>query len=149
MSPIARQLICAAATALCAGVCLAQAFERTPLPDSHPFIGQWRFDIPQLKCFEEYHVRKDGTRSVVSGEERNESEFALALVPSARGYYRWTDRIVRNNGKPDCSGSLTPVGHVATNYILFHRDRNSFLLCEKEEFETCFGPYVRKKSNDA
>lgn len=143
------ELICAFATALCAAPSFAQAFDRTPLPDSHPFIGQWRFDIPQLNCYEEYHVRKDGTLLVISGQERNESEFPVALYPSANGYYRWTDRILRNNGKPDCSGSLTPVGHVATNFLLFHRDRNSFLLCAKEDMATCFGPYVRKKASDA
>ena len=137
------------AAALCAAPLWAQEVERTPLPDSHPFIGEWRFDIPQLRCFEEYSVRKDGTRSVISGRERNESEFAITMVPSASGFYKWTDKIVKSNGRPDCAGSITPVGHVATNYILFHRDRNSFLLCENEDVKTCFGPYIRRKATDA
>ena len=124
-------------------------FLATPIPDAHPFVGHWRFDIPKLGCFEEYHVRTDGTRSAISGQERNESEFSISPTPDAAGYYKFVDKITRNNGKPDCTGSVTPVGDVATNYILFHRDGNRFLLCQRPEFATCIGPYIRIKSRDA
>lgn len=127
----------------------AQEFQRAPLPSDHPLVGRWRIELPQFRCFEEYEVREDGTRSAIAGQERNESEFVVSLVPSAKGFYKWTDKIVRNNGKPDCTGSFTPLGHVATNYILLHSDRNRFLLCEREDISTCIGPYIRKKLSDA
>jgi hypothetical protein len=128
---------------------LAEEFRATPIPAAHPFVGRWRFDIPRLNCFEEYDVRVDGTRSAIAGEERNESEFSISLTPDAAGFYKFTDKIVKNNGKPDCTGSITPLGDVATNYLLFHRDGNRFLLCEKPDTKTCIGPYVRVKGRDA
>jgi len=124
----------------------AQGFQRAPLPKDHPLIGRWRIELPQFKCFEEYEVRGDGTRSAIAGQERNESEFVISWTPSAKGYYKWVDRIVRNNGKPDCTGALTPLGDVATNYILLHPDGNRFLLCQAEDVNSCIGPYVRKKA---
>jgi hypothetical protein len=127
----------------------AEEFLATPIPNSHPFVGRWRFDIPKLNCFEEYHVRADGTRSTISGQERNESEFSISLTSDAAGYYKFIDKITKNNGKPDCTGFVTPVGDIATNYLLFHRDGNRFLLCQKPDFATCMSPYVRVKAPDA
>jgi hypothetical protein len=123
----------------------AQGFLRNRLPASHPLIGHWRVELPQFNCFEEYEVRADGTRIYVSGQEQGESEFIISAVPSPSGFYKWTDRVSRNNAKPDCSGSITPIGDVAINYILLHRDGNRFLLCEKEDVKSCIGPFVRKK----
>jgi len=59
----------------------AQEFSRTPLPNNHPLVGTWRIELPGGKCFEEYDVRSDGTKLSMSGEERNESEFMISLVP--------------------------------------------------------------------
>lgn len=127
----------------------ADDFKAVPIPESHVIVGRWRFDIPQLNCFEEYQVRADGTRSTISGQERNESEFSVSLAPDAAGFYTFVDKITKNNGMPDCAGSVTPVGDIATNYLLFHRDRNRFLLCQKPDLVTCIGPYVRIKPTDA
>jgi hypothetical protein len=127
----------------------AQDLLPTPIPRTHPFVGRWRFDIPQLNCFEEYTVRTDGTRLTISGQERNEAEFSISLTPDEAGFYKFVDRIVKNNRMPDCAGSLTPVGDVATNYLIFHRDLNKFLICQKPDRSTCFGPYVRIGGRDA
>ena len=59
------------------------------------------------------------------------------------------DRIVRDNGKKDCAGATMQIGHVATNYIRFHPSGNMFLMCEKEDINTCIGPLVRVKGGDA
>jgi hypothetical protein len=134
---------------MASAVATAQEVIRTPLQSSHPLIGRWRIELPQLKCFEEYEVRADGTRSVVSGQERNESEFAMSPTPSAKGFYKWTDKIVKNNGQPDCSGSLTALGHVAVNYVLVHPSGDKFLLCEAEDMKSCFAEFNRKKASDA
>ena len=124
----------------------AQSVVRTPLPGGHPFLGQWRIDLPQFNCYEEYDVRADGTRSVTAGQEQAESEFEFSLVPSSKGFYKWTDKTTKDNGKPDCTGDIGKVGHVATSFVIFHRDGNQFLLCEDESLKGCFGPYVRKRA---
>ncbi len=146
MSSIRRSPVAMFVLAVCSfPAAHAQDFARTPLPRTHPLVGQWRIDLPQLGCFEEYQVRADGTRSVTAGQERSESEFMISPVPGAKGFYKWTDRIVKNNGKPDCTGSITDVGHIAENFILVHPDGNHFLLCKQPDINTCFGPYVRRK----
>jgi hypothetical protein len=123
----------------------AQEATRTPLPPDHPLIGTWRIDIPDLKCFEEYELRADGTKFSLSGEERNESEFTISTEPSAKGYYKWTDKLVKTNGKPDCSGNQGEVGHVAVSYIRLHPGKDKFLLCTGEDFKRCFAEFFRKR----
>lgn len=126
--------------ALC--VCAkAQDVARTPLPESHPLLGVWRIDLPDLKCFEEYEIRTDGSKLSQSGQERNESEFVISLTPSARGFYKWTDKITRNNDQPDCSGSKTDIGHIAVNYVRLHSSGQRFLLCEAEDMKSCYAEF--------
>ena len=122
----------------------AQEATRSSLPQEHPLVGTWRIDFRDLKCFEEYEVRADGTKLSRSGEERNESEHSITLLPSLKGFYKWTDKITMNNGRPDCSGSLTELGHVAVNYIRLHPSKQRFLLCEAEDLKSCFAEFYRK-----
>jgi hypothetical protein len=124
-------------------ISVVQDFQGSTLPLSHPFVGRWRLELPQQSCFEEYQVREDGTRSVVSGQERNESKFVIALQPSPLGFYKWTDKITMNNGKPDCFNSLTAVGHIAESYVFFSNDKSRFLLCEQEDINTCYAEFFR------
>jgi len=119
----------------------AQEVKRTPLPKGHPLIGTWRIEVPSTNCFELYTVKQDGTTSVSSGEQQAESEFELAFKPSPQGFYKWVDRITKDNGKKDCMGEIMTVGHVATNYISVHRTGKMFLMCEKEDINTCIGPF--------
>ena len=126
---------------------LAQEVQQTALPQGHPLIGVWRIDLPN-GCFEEYSLRADGTKLSESGQERNESIFQISERPSPKGYYRWADKITKGNGKPDCGGSLTEVGHVAVNFIRLHPSGSRFLLCEAEEMKTCFAEF-RRKQRDA
>ena len=125
----------------------AQEVTRKPIPSSHPLIGAWKLDVPGTNCHEVYRVREDGTTAVTSGEQVAESVFELDLFPSAKGFFKWVDKITKDNGKPDCMGSVMQVGHVATNYILLHPDGNMFLMCEAEELSTCIGPLIRMQSD--
>lgn len=120
---------------------LAQDVKRTPLPKAHPLIGSWKIDLPQAKCFELYNIHQDGTMSVTSGAQAAESEFEISASPSQQGFYKWVDKITKDNGKPDCMGSIMEVGHVATNFIVLHRTGKMFLMCEKEDMNTCIGPF--------
>ncbi len=131
-----------------------QNFVRTPLPDTHPLVGVWRVDIARTvlkppagfdgKCIEEYAVKTDGTKSSRSGEERNESEFMI--VPGAKGkyWYKWVDKITANNGRSDCMGSRTSVGHISVNYAILHPSGDRFALCEREDLESCYVELFRQ-----
>ena len=119
----------------------AQDFKKTPLPKNHPLVGSWKFQVPGKNCTEVYTVKPDGTSFVTSGEEKGESEFQISLSPSATGFYKWVDKITKLNGKPDCSGSLMELDHVATTYIALHRNGKVFAMCQKEDFDSCIGPF--------
>ncbi len=117
---------------------------RAPLAPDHPLVGTWKLDLPSVGCYELYEILADGTTRVTSGEEAAESETELSAKPSSKGFYKWVDKIVRDNGKPDCMGATMELGHVATNYVLLHPSGTEFLLCEAEDIKTCFGPFVRQ-----
>ncbi len=121
----------------------ADTFVRTPLRADHPLIGAWRISLPPAGCQEVYYVQADGVLRVTSGAQVAESEFQIPAQASRQGFYKWVDRITRDNGKPDCMGSVMAVGHIATNYILLHPSGAQFLMCEKEDIRSCIGPFVR------
>lgn len=121
-----------------------QVFVRTPISGTHPLVGVWRIELSGGKCAEEYELRSDGTKISSSGEERNESEFMI--LPSARSayWYKWVDKITKNNGKSDCMGSLTAVGHTAVNYVIVHPSGQRFALCEREDMNSCYAEFFRQ-----
>ncbi len=120
----------------------AQAAPAAPSA-SHPLLGIWTLSIPQLGCSETYHFRGDGTTLVKSAAEVSESEFTVAEKPSAKGFYKLEDRIVKDNGKEDCSGEIMRIGTRATNYLRFHPSGARFVMCQNETMETCIGPFER------
>jgi hypothetical protein len=129
-------------------------FQRTPLPSSHPLVGVWQVDIAKTvlkpppgydgNCVEQYTIKVDGTKTSASGEERNESEFMITRVSRDSYWYKWVDKITANNGKPDCTGARTAVGHMAVNYLILHPSGERFALCEKESMNSCYVELFRK-----
>jgi hypothetical protein len=89
-------------------------------------------------------LRADGTKLSRSAEERNEAVFKISERPSLQGFYRWEDKITKGNGKPDCGGSITQVGHVAVSFIRLHPSGTRFLLCEEETMKSCFAEFHLK-----
>jgi hypothetical protein len=110
---------------------------------SHPLLGIWVLAIPQLGCSETYHFRGDGTTLVKSAAEIGESEFTVSEKPSAKGYYKMEDRVVKDNGKADCAGDVTKVGSRTVNYLRFHPAGTQFVMCREESLEACIGPFER------
>ncbi|WP_077032851.1 hypothetical protein [Pelomonas sp. KK5] len=139
--------------ALLAAALAAQAqdapFTRKPLPAGHPFIGSWRVQVPGTDCHEIYQVHADGTIDVTSGAQVSRSEFEMPDRPSPKGFYKWTDKIVRDNGKPDCSGEVMKLGDLSTNFIVFDPPRKQFLMCEAESLDSCVGPFKRLADDGA
>jgi hypothetical protein len=73
----------------------------------------------------------------------SESEFTVAEQPSAKGFYKLDDKIVKDNGKQDCSGEVMKPGTRATNYIRFHPSGARFVMCQNETMDACIGPFER------
>lgn len=114
-----------------------------PLSKNHPIIGIWQVNVPGTTCSETYTFRANGTQTAKSAEEVGESKFMISPTPSAAGYYKLTDTVVKSNGKLDCSGSSTPVGDTVTVYIRFEQSANMFSFCFKEAQDKCVGPFKR------
>jgi hypothetical protein len=110
---------------------------------AHPLLGIWILAIPQLGCSETYHFRGDGTTLVKSADEISESEFTVAEQPSAKGFYKLEDKVVKDNGKQDCSGEIMKPGTQITNYLRFHPSGARFVMCRDETMEACIGPFER------
>ena len=145
LRPITLNAI-ALVVALCALPSLADDVRATPLPADHPLLGTWKIDLPEVHCSEMYSLRQNGTKRTISRLEIGESVFSLSARPNKNGFYKWVDKIVKDNGKPDCMGEVTEVGHVATTYILLHPDGTQFLLCFEQNLNACIGPFVRQEA---
>jgi hypothetical protein len=122
---------------------MAAGAHAAPPAASHPILGIWRLTLPDGSCSETYRFRGDGTTLVTSAEEISESEFDIPAKPSAKGFYKLTDRIVKDNGKKDCSGAIMKVGTKATNFIQFHPSGGMFVMCVRESLDACIGPFER------
>jgi len=121
----------------------ASADPPRPPKTNHPILGTWIFAVPETDCEETYYMRQDGTTLVTSGQEVAESVYEIDDEASAKGFYKSTDRIVKDNGKPDCAGDITKVGSQVTNYIRFHPSSNIMIICKDESLDACFGPLYR------
>jgi hypothetical protein len=120
-----------------------QAACAAPPAANHPIVGVWKLTLADGRCSETYRFRSDGTSLVTSAHEVSESEFAIPATPSAKGFYKLEDKIVKDNGKQDCSGEVMKVGTRATNFVRFHPSGELFLMCASESMEACIGPFER------
>jgi len=110
-------------------------------PAGHPLLGSWELVLPGSKCVETYDYRADGTSHTVSAAEHTDTDYEVAATPSAQGYYELTVTIRKSNGKPDCSGQLTPLGKPFTLYLA--PLRGGFLMCFDSALQRCLGPIMR------
>ena len=120
----------------------------TPVRADHPLIGAWQITTRDGSCAETYRIDRSGTTLVTSADEVAETRFTLSDQPSAKGYYKWVDTLVRDNGKKDCSGQVTKPGKTTTNYILLNPAGNRFLLCGAEDGKQCIGPFVKLEGGE-
>lgn len=130
----------------CAGITRVPG---VPPPTGHPILGKWKFDLPQQNCFEIYDFLPNGTRLYASAEEAGESAYEISPEPGPSGFYSIKDTIIKNNGKLDCSGGTTPVGHEVTLFIRFHPSGQKLIMCQEESMQSCFGPFIRLEESDS
>ena len=140
-----RTVSAAAALAL---VCAPMSARAAQLRADHPFVGIWNITLPDGSCSETYRVRGDGTTLVFSKEEVAESRFVISDQPDKQGFYKEVDTLVKDNGKPDCTGQITKPGRTVTNYLLFHPGGDMFLMCVERSMERCIGSFVRVAGNE-
>ena len=119
----------------------------TPAPVAiradHPLLGAWELTTRDGSCTETWRIDRAGTGLVTSAEEVAETRFTVADQPSSRGYYKWTDTVVKDNGKKDCSGNITKPPRTATNYIRMSPRNDRFIVCASEDGKHCFGMFVK------
>jgi hypothetical protein len=132
--------------AACALAGQSPAGPPAPAP-GHPLIGTWQLSLPGTKCVETYEYRADGTAHTLSAEEETDTQYSVSATPDPNGYYVLTETILRSNGKRDCSGQLTPVGHPVTLYLA--PLRGGFLMCFDVTLQRCFGPMTRVPARPA
>ncbi len=130
------------AVTLCLSM-LASPSMAAPPDASHPLLGIWRLTLPDGSCSETYRFRGDGTTLVTSAQEVSESEFTVPAKPSAKGFYKLEDRVVKDNGKEDCAGAVTKIGNKVIHFIQFNRAGSVFVMCASESLEMCIGPFRR------
>jgi len=126
-----------------AALLAAQSVLASPVRTDHPIVGTWRFELPDGSCHEMYRISADGTALITSAAEIAETEFDIDDQPDGDGFYHSHDKIVKDNGKKDCTGEVTEVGHVIQAFIVFHPSNNMFLMCQKRDMGSCIGPFIR------
>ena len=114
-----------------------------PPAPKHSIVGNWTFEMPNTKCSETYAFRPDGTATATSGEEKAETKYEISAAPSAKGFYKLSQTIAKDNGKKDCSGQITELGTKSTNYIRFDPSGEAFVVCQSESIDSCVGPVIR------
>ena len=119
-----------------------------PVRSDHPIVGTWRFVLPDGSCHEIYRMRADGTALITSAAEVVETEFVIDDQPDENGFYKALDKIIKDNGKHDCTGQISEVGHSVSSFILFHPSGNMFLMCLKPSMDACLGPFIRVKGSE-
>jgi len=122
---------------------LAPPVMAAPPAPSHPILGIWQLTLPDGSCSEIYRFRGDGTSLVTSAAEVSESEFNIPAQPSVKGFYRLDDKVVKDNGKKDCSGEITKIGSKVTHFVQFHPSGSLFVMCMAESLDACIGPFRR------
>ena len=80
--------------------------------------------------------------------EISESVYTIPNEPDAEGFYRLTDHVTRDNGKPDCSGNAMKPGAHATHFVRFHPSGTLFVLCAEASIEACIGPFTRVRGEE-
>jgi len=119
-----------------------------PLRADHPLIGAWQISTADGSCAETYRIDRGGTSLVTSADEVAETRFVISDQPSAHGYYKWIDTLVKDNGKKDCSGQVTKAPRTTTNYILLNPAGNRFIMCAAEDGRQCIGPFVKLEGGE-
>jgi hypothetical protein len=121
-----------------AAVLMSLSAVAEPPRADHPILGTWSVTTPRTTCVESGTYGTDGRYRSTSAQEIAVSEYTVSSQPSEKGFYKIVDVIVQTNGLPDCKGTVTPIGDVATFYARFDDANDGFMMCVEESLGFCF-----------
>ena len=108
----------------------------------HPIIGSWSFTYNN--CVETYQYHENGIRKVTSNQEIVEASFTISNNPLASGFYKINDKVLSDNGKPDCEGSTKDMsGDIVNLYAMFNSAQDKVIFCFEQNKNRCFGPFTK------
>ncbi|MDE2422322.1 MAG: hypothetical protein KGO49_14225 [Gammaproteobacteria bacterium] len=114
------------------------------LPKDHPLLGVWKWVTPNSDCSETYEFKSNSRMVFSSGAEEGISEIEVTLKPSVNNFYRFTNKVIADNGKKDCRGEPGKAGVTSVIYVYFLPTNNQMKMCYKETSDSCFGPLTRQ-----
>ena len=149
-SPLLLALALASAAAIAAPPAAKADAPVTPtaLRPDHPMLAAWAITRRDDGCAETYRFDRSGHALITSADEVAVSNFTLSDKPSANGYYKWVDTLVKDNGKKDCWGQITKPGKTTTRYVLMNPAEDRFIVCTAEDGRQCFGPFVKVEGGE-
>jgi hypothetical protein len=144
-----KSLLLLLALALSSVAAVAQApVAATGLRADHPMLAAWSLTRRDDGCAETYRFDRSGHSLITSADEVAQSNFTLSDQPSAKGYYKWVDTLVKDNGRKDCWGQVTKPGKTTTRYVMMNPAQDRFIVCTAEDGRQCFGPFVKVEGGD-
>ncbi len=122
------------------------AAPKSPTNSVNPILGAWTWTREANNCFETYTYHADGTEQVSSGEEKSDSVYQISSSPSPQGFYKLTDKVVKDYGGKDCADDASDsTGQESSVFVVFHPEGDMYLVCQNESMDNCFGPLKRIK----
>jgi hypothetical protein len=108
-------------------------------------VGTWTWTRTANGCVETHEYRADGSRFVVSGEERSESRYSVS-GPTPSGFMKLAVTTLRDHGGKDCGGDASDdSGHTWSVFFRIDQPAQAVLFCYEEALTNCYGPFRRVK----
>ncbi len=137
-----RKIYFAAVVFFCGS--MSYAADPTTIPSNHPILGIWKWTTPIAGCSELYNFKANNRFGFSSGAELGESRYTIAAEPSAKGFYRLENTIIKDNGLGDCRGLISEVGAKSILFLRFNPKATELKMCPSESEDGCFGPLKRE-----
>lgn len=108
-------------------------------------VGKWQWTVPKNGCIETIEFFADGTRFVVSGEERSDSTYVVEAVPNSP-MRKLLITTTKDHGGVDCGGSSDDdTGSSWSIFFMLNKSKDQMLSCYEAKLGDCIGPYRRVK----
>ena len=147
-TPLLLALALASMAAIAAPATPPDEAPSRPMRADHPFLGAWQITRRDDACAEIYRIDRNGRTLITSADEVAQSRFTMSDQPSAKGYYKWVDTLVKDNGRKDCWGQITKPGKTTTRYVMMNPAQDRFIVCTAEDGKQCFGPFVKLEGGE-
>jgi hypothetical protein len=108
-----------------------------------PIVGRWLWKSDKGDCTETHEYLPSGVKRSQSGQETLEKRYTWAPMREASHYFV-SETTIRTNGKHDCAGAVSSVGHTA-QISLFMEGPDKYLTCAAIAKSTCYGAATRLK----